>query len=181
MLFLVLVLVFFVASLVDPTINESAVTVEIDAGSSTLTSDHPRTSRPSPTLPETSRSSSATPIVSLDAGPFTEHFNPLSDGADEAEPSLKSSTVSVTLSDEQRHILSLAKQGKNIFFTGSAGEFQFTCAFPTILIANKGTGKSVLLREIIEHFGGRSSEGLAITASVMLTESWSTEELRWAI
>lgn len=154
--------------------------MEIDAGSSTLTSD-PRTSRPSPTLPETSRGSGATPILSLDAGPFTEHFNPLSDGADEAKPSSKSSNVSVTLSDEQRHILSLAKQGKNIFFTGSAGEFQFPCAFPTILIVNKGTGKSVLLREIIDHFGGRSSEGLAITASVILMESWSTEELRCII
>ncbi|TFK30736.1 hypothetical protein FA15DRAFT_27710 [Coprinopsis marcescibilis] len=54
----------------------------------------------------------------------------------------------VKLSPEQRDVLERVKAGKNVFFTGSAG-----------------TGKSVLLREIIKFCGGRHSPGLAITAS----------------
>ena len=52
----------------------------------------------------------------------TEDFIPLSSNSDEANSVVLKPTV--TLSDEQEHILDLAKQGKNIFFTGSAGEFR---------------------------------------------------------
>ncbi|QRV74297.1 ATP-dependent DNA helicase PIF1 [Ceratobasidium sp. AG-Ba] len=57
----------------------------------------------------------------------------------------------ITLSYEQSQILQLVKEGKNIFFTGSAG-----------------TGKSVLLREIIKALRkkhGKSQDAVAITAS----------------
>ncbi|CCM00349.1 uncharacterized protein FIBRA_02379 [Fibroporia radiculosa] len=56
----------------------------------------------------------------------------------------------VQLSPEQKAVLELVKEGKNVFFTGSAG-----------------TGKSVLLREIIRHCrgDGRLREGLAVTAA----------------
>ncbi|KAI0317994.1 PIF1-like helicase-domain-containing protein [Amylostereum chailletii] len=54
----------------------------------------------------------------------------------------------VVLSDEQRGILEQVKLGKNVFFTGSAG-----------------TGKSVLLREIIKTLGPRPSSRLVVTAS----------------
>ncbi|TFK57661.1 hypothetical protein OE88DRAFT_1651514 [Heliocybe sulcata] len=57
----------------------------------------------------------------------------------------------IVLSDEQEAILNLVQQGKNVFFTGSAG-----------------TGKSVLLREIIrscESRGMRKGKELAVTAS----------------
>ncbi|TFY70117.1 hypothetical protein EVJ58_g60 [Rhodofomes roseus] len=54
----------------------------------------------------------------------------------------------ITLSPEQHAVLNLVKSGQNVFFTGSAG-----------------TGKSVLLREIIQHCGGRHSNSLAITAA----------------
>ena len=52
------------------------------------------------------------------------------------------------LSPEQLYVLSKVQQGDSVFFTGSAG-----------------TGKSVLLREIIKAKGGRPSLLLGITAS----------------
>ncbi|KAH9891032.1 PIF1-like helicase-domain-containing protein [Cubamyces lactineus] len=54
----------------------------------------------------------------------------------------------IQLSPEQQHVLDMVKQGKSVFFTGSAG-----------------TGKSVLLREIIKLRGGRPSVRLGVTAS----------------
>ncbi|KAF8349807.1 PIF1-like helicase-domain-containing protein [Amanita rubescens] len=54
----------------------------------------------------------------------------------------------IALSRDQQRILDHVKQGRSVFFTGSAG-----------------TGKSVLLRAIIDNFGGRPSQSLAITAS----------------
>lgn len=57
----------------------------------------------------------------------------------------------VTLSEEQQHVLQLVLQGKSVFFTGSAG-----------------TGKSVLLREIIRSLKlkyNKAIEAVAVTAS----------------
>ncbi|CAE6479417.1 unnamed protein product [Rhizoctonia solani] len=57
----------------------------------------------------------------------------------------------ITLSYEQSQILDIVKKGRNIFFTGSAG-----------------TGKSVLLREIIKALRkkhGKAQDAVAITAS----------------
>ncbi|KAI0063189.1 hypothetical protein BV25DRAFT_458272 [Artomyces pyxidatus] len=55
----------------------------------------------------------------------------------------------IILSPEQQGILERVKRGENVFFTGSAG-----------------TGKSVLLKEIIRHFCPPCFSGeLAITAS----------------
>ncbi|KAL4268423.1 ATP-dependent DNA helicase PIF1 [Pleurotus pulmonarius] len=61
---------------------------------------------------------------------------------------LEPQTPNVKLSPEQAAVLNTVKNGKSIFFTGSAG-----------------TGKSVLLREIIRTLGGSNSPSLAITAS----------------
>ncbi|THV06110.1 hypothetical protein K435DRAFT_626600, partial [Dendrothele bispora CBS 962.96] len=55
----------------------------------------------------------------------------------------------IELSPEQSRVLEKVRSGKNVFFTGSAG----------------GTGKSVLLREIIKLRGGSASHSLGITAS----------------
>ncbi|KAI0651483.1 hypothetical protein C8Q79DRAFT_38300 [Trametes meyenii] len=54
----------------------------------------------------------------------------------------------IKLSPDQQRVLDMVKQGKSVFFTGSAG-----------------TGKSVLLREIIKLRGGRPSLRLGVTAS----------------
>lgn len=52
------------------------------------------------------------------------------------------------LSDEQKAVLQRVSLGQSTFFSGSAG-----------------TGKSVLLREIIKELGGGPSQSLGITAS----------------
>jgi len=60
----------------------------------------------------------------------------------------------VFLSSEQRHILDLVKQGRSVFFTGPAG-----------------TGKSVLMREIIAELKrkhARKADAVAVTASTGL-------------
>jgi ATP-dependent DNA helicase PIF1 len=58
----------------------------------------------------------------------------------------------VELSDEQLEVLNLVKSGKNVFFTGAAGElWQQVLSFHADSDAyNLGTGKSVLLREVIK-------------------------------
>lgn len=72
----------------------------------------------------------------------------------------------IILSEEQRRVIAMVERGENIFFTGSAGNHGFTP-----FISRKGcsvypgTGKSVLLREIIRVRGGRGHPDLAITAS----------------
>ncbi|KAK1229817.1 hypothetical protein PQX77_007120, partial [Marasmius sp. AFHP31] len=70
----------------------------------------------------------------------------------------------ITLSPEQAKVLELVKQGKNVFYTGSAG-----------------TGKSVLLREIIQWFN-QSGKTLAITAStgIAATNIGGTTIHSWA-
>ncbi|KAG7444887.1 uncharacterized protein BT62DRAFT_898790 [Guyanagaster necrorhizus] len=63
----------------------------------------------------------------------------------------KRTVVSVVLSQEQMRILKLVEDGESVFYTGSAG-----------------TGKSVLLREIIKTLKKKwpkSSDAIAITAS----------------
>jgi hypothetical protein len=62
------------------------------------------------------------------------------------QPYANASTV--MLSDEQQAVLRRVRQGQSTFFSGSAG-----------------TGKSVLLREIISQLGGGPSLTLGITAS----------------
>lgn len=76
-------------------------------------------------------------------------------GSAVASTSKKKSVSRVYLSEEQQHVLNLvAEQKKSVFFTGSAG-----------------TGKSVLLREIIQILRGnykREPDRVAVTASTGL-------------
>lgn len=76
----------------------------------------------------------------------------------------------IKLSPEQQKVLDMVKTGKNVFFTGPAGNNSpyrlslicFSTNYPT------GTGKSVLLRAIIDLHrlpNGSISKDLAITAS----------------
>jgi hypothetical protein len=74
----------------------------------------------------------------------------------------------VNLSEEQKLVLRHIQNGHSVFFTGSAGEIDRWHSDPgALLIALPGTGKSVLLREIIKYFDTvyESSKQLAITAS----------------
>ncbi|KIK71394.1 hypothetical protein GYMLUDRAFT_332817 [Collybiopsis luxurians FD-317 M1] len=115
----------------------------------------------SPNRKEYPESDSEVEIVSISPAPSTSTSkqkqkapNHESDDSDieiiEPPPSTSSANADPTeivLSPEQRKVLSKVKSGKNVFFTGSAG-----------------TGKSVLLREIIRHFR-ESNRNVAITAS----------------
>ena len=64
---------------------------------------------------------------------------------------------SISLSQEQNHVLKLAQEGKSLFYTGSAG-----------------TGKSVLLREIIKAL---RKKYVAIADAVAVTASTGTFNL----
>lgn len=91
--------------------------------------------------------------------------------ASDAQP-LVPSPPPVTLSDEQEEVLQMVMSGQNVFFTGSAGSL-FPIPGPQTLThvlplqRSLGTGKSVLLREIISHCRAlySSSNELAITAA----------------
>ncbi|KAF8592005.1 hypothetical protein K439DRAFT_622221 [Ramaria rubella] len=61
----------------------------------------------------------APPVIPLDVEPFTADFIPLPNSPSNKHDPPKHRAVS--LSQEQQHILYLVQQGKNIFFTGSAG------------------------------------------------------------
>lgn len=56
--------------------------------------------------------------------------------------------AAVKLSQDQKRVLTRVKKGQSVFFTGSAG-----------------TGKSLLMREIIDYKSGRQSRRLGITAT----------------
>lgn len=77
---------------------------------------------------------------------------------------------SAALSDEQQRILRMVlDEGRNIFFTGSAGPLP-RYLVPTYLVTKRhsGTGKSLLLREIIKALKQRyakTPDCLAICAS----------------
>ena len=77
--------------------------------------------------------------------------------------------AAVFLSQEQTHILKLVEQGESLFYTGSAGQCILCCIHlyrPTT--SHAGTGKSVLLREIIKVLKKKyaiSADSVAVTAS----------------
>ncbi|KAJ3933675.1 MAG: hypothetical protein NXY57DRAFT_891598 [Lentinula lateritia] len=69
-----------------------------------------------------------------------------------------SSPTEIVLSPEQKKVLKKVEKGENVFFTGSAG-----------------TGKSVLLREIIRYFRSTNKK-VAITASTGVENSYDVEK-----
>jgi ATP-dependent DNA helicase PIF1 len=71
----------------------------------------------------------------------------------------------IELSEEQKRVLQLVHNGKNIFFTGPAGKLAQFLTFVEISgrILLSGTGKSVLLRAIIKSLQNRFGV-VAITA-----------------
>ncbi|KAJ7462773.1 PIF1-like helicase-domain-containing protein [Mycena galericulata] len=80
------------------------------------------------------------------SGISSRHISP--PAAARTSPQTEARTSTIILSDEQNTVLERIRQGKSTFFSGSAG-----------------TGKSLLLRKIIEQLGGHASPTLGITAS----------------
>lgn len=81
-------------------------------------------------------------------------------------PALPVAEPSVQLSDEQKNILKLVKSGRNIFFTGPAGDTTFeNCIWGSAHLPSfAGTGKSVLLRAIIHYLRSVYGCDIGITA-----------------
>jgi len=98
--------------------------------------------------------SRATSLNSKSGGSFNSKRNPSSLTRVPGRPTPGTSSkpsASISLSQEQNHILKLAQEGKSLFYTGSAG-----------------TGKSVLLREIIKTLRKKYvsiPDAVAVTAS----------------
>jgi len=87
-------------------------------------------------------------------------------------PTTKSKLSAVFLSQEQTQILRLVEAGQSVFYTGSAGQsihaYSTLSSNLTIFLYLKGTGKSVLLREVIKTLRRKhvkSADAVAITAS----------------
>lgn len=77
-------------------------------------------------------------------------------------PAGKVELAAVFLSVEQKAILKLVASNYNIFFTGSAGMFRWVILVPFFLIDKSGTGKSILLREIIHELKRKYDDPMAI-------------------
>lgn len=82
----------------------------------------------------------------------------------------KKPLAAVFLSQEQTKLLKLVQDGASVFYTGSAGMFlqPLFCFIHSFLFTLLGTGKSVLLREIIKklrHKFVKTPDAVAITAS----------------
>lgn len=120
----------------EPDINEFSEEYVYDQQFST-----PESKAPSQSTPPTSSLHEPTE-------PFTEDFIPVPSSPDWNTDFQRPEVPPVVLSEEQNKIFSEVMRGQNVFFTGSAG-----------------TGKSVLLRQIIERLRNRSDDGLAVTAS----------------
>lgn len=87
------------------------------------------------------------------------------------------------LSPEQQLVLTKVTQGENVFFTGPAGEFEYGERLFLISLKGdtSGTGKSVLIKEIIR-WAVRAGRTISVTASTgmaavnikgMTLHSWS--------
>ena len=78
----------------------------------------------------------------------------------------------IFLSDEQWRVIHMVRDmNKSVFFTGSAGEYPPTLLQWTLLTHNAGTGKSVLLRQLIQELRTKYSkepDRVAVTASTGL-------------
>ncbi|KAG7450177.1 uncharacterized protein BT62DRAFT_495462 [Guyanagaster necrorhizus] len=79
--------------------------------------------------------------IQLLGGPFSSKMS-------KGPPEPNEGPSTICLSPEQQHVMNLVKEGRSVFFTGSAG-----------------TGKSVLLREIIKALREKPGHVTAITAS----------------
>lgn len=81
------------------------------------------------------------------------------------EPGAHAPAQSVALSQEQQKVLDAVLAGESLFFTGSAGTFKSRqCIGRRLIFSLTGTGKSVLLREIIARLRG-ANKRVAVTAS----------------
>lgn len=83
-------------------------------------------------------------------------------------PGSSKKVAPVFLSAEQTHILQLVAEGNNVFYTGSAGECTLIRDASMFDGLSLGTGKSVLLREIVKTLRKKYvkyPDSVAVTAS----------------
>lgn len=87
----------------------------------------------------------------------------------------------IFLSEEQKKILKLVEDGQSVFYTGSAGTSQKLRLYAQVSDTESlGTGKSVLLRQIIKTLRKKyekSPDAVAITASTGESTYWHTLRL----
>lgn len=108
------------------------------------------------------------PITAPDLvdSPITTATNKPSSSQAGTSPTPITGEPEIILSPEQIHVLNLVKSGKNVFFTGSAGRFRSDARGKYSLTSNvAGTGKSVLLRQIIGWARRGEDTDAAVTAS----------------
>ena len=101
--------------------------------------------------------------------------SPVSSGSNkppssQTEETLVTELPEVVLSPEQTHVLNMVKSKRNVFFTGSAGRFRDYSTHRRCIQHPSnisGTGKSVLLRQIIAwaRHGHENDFRVAVTAS----------------
>jgi hypothetical protein len=101
------------------------------------------------------------------SAPFATGSCPVLSKSTYTAPILKK-VAPVFLSQEQTHVLKLAQEGRSLFYTGSAGQYSRLHSHASTSFDFLGTGKSVLLREIIKALKKKhikTNDALVITAS----------------
>lgn len=135
----------------------------------TGTSTTTRKRKSTGTLEETKEKAAKQPRRTLDA-----FFSPqvLATGVPQDE---KATREHVALNVEQIRVLKMVvEEEKNVFFTGSAGEFPLSLSCRLVDQASAGTGKSLLLRAIIKALRKKHSkkpEVVSVTASTGMAAS----------
>jgi hypothetical protein len=132
----------------------------------------PRQPASHPSLGATSRRASPLPPSKSPVDEASVSDQPLASISASVPPPLPSEPIpdpTPSLSKEQVEVLDRVKSGQNVFFTGSAGTYLLAqLGIPLDHTIHVGTGKSFLLRAIVDHLRYKhdnDKHAVAITAS----------------